>query len=102
MKESLAVKYPYGDQRGEWIIVIRKQGNRIIVSHTKKEISWAHPVLFKFTWTLRIELSEDASQFLDVTVTIDEFNFEDGVPQDIQKDIIATFNSPEFIEPFYL
>merc|ERR1712137_653922 len=40
MKESIGTKYPYKDQRGQWVIVIRKEKESVTVTHTKKEQSW--------------------------------------------------------------
>mmetsp|Transcript_16381 Transcript_16381/g.20956 ORF Transcript_16381/g.20956 Transcript_16381/m.20956 type:complete len:289 (-) Transcript_16381:119-985(-) len=107
MKESIGIKYPYKDQRGQWIIVIRKEHENITVTHTKKEQSWEslsdfalqH---FEYTWSLRIELDITGENLLSVTVTIDDIQFEDTVPHETRNKIVACFNAVEFIEPVQL
>lgn len=98
MKHIISPIFPYGDQRGEWIISIHRKNNRFFVFHTKKEISWAHPPLFKFTWVLEIELNEDASEITNVTVVITDFSIEDFVPEETKSNIKKAFNSIEFID----
>ena len=107
MKASVGNEWPYKDQRGQWIIVIQRDGDNYTVTHTKKEISWEDTKLydtqhFQFTWSLRMEFDSRIEEMTSVSVRIDEMEFPDTVPAATRDEIVNAFNNCPTLEAFSL